>query len=133
MAIGKGSAFVLSKNSTSVADCTVNTLHISYAHTETTNKESQGGREILPSSGVYSIEISTTAWFSSDTTHAAILAMSFSGASDTFELDFDDTSNISGAFVVSDLSTGNSSDGSGGQSFEFTLQNSGPVTYTPPS
>lgn len=132
MAVGKGSAFLLSDTSgtpTVIANCMAHSVTFGYSHADVTSKSSGGEREILPSAGIATCDIAFNGVFSSTDEQNSLITRVKSGAESSYSLAFEDGSTVTGNFVVASFESGGETEG--GQTFSATLNSSGAITHTP--
>ncbi|MFQ3594896.1 MAG: phage tail protein [Sphingomonadaceae bacterium] len=132
MPVESGAAFLLKLSDggepetfRTVAGLRTTQMSISSQQVVTTNKGSNGWRELLGEAGIRSVSISGAGIFTGSAAEMQLKSRALSGALDRFEVSFEGGERLRGTFLVTRLDY--SGDFNGERSYTLSLESSGPV------
>ena len=133
MAAQKGRLFLLKQGTaaggTTIAGLRATRYRVNQEIVDVSNKDSSGQwRELLAAAGIRSLAIEASGVFQDSAVEETVRVYAFAGSINPFGIIFEDGSKIDGSFQFSNFER--TGDYNGADTYSFTLESSGPMTYT---
>lgn len=131
MAAQKGRSFLLKtvdQNGTTLAGMRTTGLTINNQQVDTTNKDTNGWRELLATAGTQSLDISVEGVFTNASVEHTVRGYALANSINPFALVFGDGDYIIGGFAISNYQRTGAHDGE--ETYSMSLQSSGQPSYT---
>lgn len=135
MAAMKGRTFLVklgdgatSETFTTIAGGRTDSLTVNNEPVDVTSKTNAPWRTLLADAGLRSVTVNGSGVFEDSQSEADFRTAVLAGTIDNYEIVFDNGDKYSGAFLAASLTEGG--DYTDGQTFEFSIESSGTITFT---
>lgn len=122
-----GLSFRLSQGGTDIAGARTESISVNSQLIDTTTKDSNFWRDILPDAGVRSVSISCEGVFDDATISETIRGYSLDNSINTFTLTLNSGDTYSGDFKITSYNRSGAHDSE--ETFDMTLESSGAITF----
>ncbi len=128
MAAASGRSFLLKRGSTTVAGCKTTQMTFNNSPVDITTKDNAPWRTLLDNGGVRSMSISMDGIFTDSAVEESVRADAMGNTINTYNLVLPNADTISGSFEITNYQRSGNFDGA--ETYSFTMESSGTITYT---
>lgn len=128
MAAASGRTLLLKKGTTTIAGCRTTQMTFNNSPVDITTKDNAPWRTLLDNGGIRSATVSMEGVFTDSAVEESVRSDAMSNTIGTYNLVFPNADTLSGSFMISNYQRSGNYDGA--ETYSFTLESSGTLTYT---